>query len=50
MPHNFSLLPPERFSKVMNTDGSTLHIQTVRGNVRVSDAGQVWRDHGEALR
>src|SRR3979411_2807900 len=33
----------------MNADGGTLHVQTVGGNVRVSDAGKVWRNYGEPI-
>lgn len=33
----------------MNADGGALQVEAVGGNVGVSDAGQVWRDHGETL-
>ena len=47
--HNLSFLDAQRLSEVMDADGGALHIQTAGGDVRVSDAGQVWRDYGEAL-
>src|SRR2546430_17711434 len=33
----------------MNADGGTFHVQTLGGDIRVSNAGQVWCDYGEAL-
>src|SRR5487761_408085 len=48
--HHLGLLHAEGLSEAMNADGGALHVQTVGRNVRVSDAGQVWCDYGEALR
>src|SRR5204863_10163532 len=47
--HDLSFLHAERLSEIMNADGCTLHVQTMGGDIRVSDAGSVWCDYGEAL-
>src|SRR6266436_10030073 len=37
--HDLSFLHSERLSEIMNADGCTLHVQTMGGDIRVSDAG-----------
>ena len=49
VPHNFSFLHAKRLNQIMNADGGALHVEAAGGNVGVSDAGKVWRDHGETL-
>src|SRR5947207_7976266 len=38
--HDLSFLHAERLSEIMNADGCTLHVQTMGGDIRVSDAGR----------
>src|ERR1700721_2529956 len=47
MSHDLGLLHAERLSKVMNTDGRSIHVKNGGKDVRVSYPGQAWRDYGK---
>ena len=47
--HDLGPLHAERLRKIVNANGGALHIQAVRRNARVADAGEIGRNYGEAL-